>query len=285
MFKTKKSYSTSFPVTMLFAAEDDAAATAEAARIASETAAETAASEKQQRDAATAEAAREAEFQRRVEAAVNAQTKGLKDKNNELLGTLKSTKESLKKFDGLDADKARELINNLENDEDTKLWNDGKKDVVIAKYTERERIKFEAQVESERQARVAAEQVRDGYKIHVLDNQIRSVANGLHPGAVEDALLHARQIFQLDAKGNAVKLGPDGNPEVDADGKPYTPAQWIESQKTTKPHWFPMSTSGSGGSGAREGSGTGNTIKRAEFAKLSPLEQGTAVRAGSKIVD
>ena len=279
MFKTNKSYSTVRPVSMFFAAEDDAATTA------ATEAAEQAASAEAQKNAATAEAAREAEIARRVEAAVQAQTKGLKEKNNELLGTLKSTKESLKKFDGLDADKARELINNLENDEDTKLWNDGKKDVVIAKYTERERIRLEAIVEAEKQARVAAEGIANGMKVHVLDNQIRSVASGLHPGAVEDALLHARQIFQLDAKGNAVKLGPDGNPELDADGKPFTPAKWIESQKAVKPHWFPMNTSGSGGSGARESSGTGSTITRAAFGQLSPMEQAAAVQGGSKIVD
>jgi hypothetical protein len=97
--------------------------------------------------------------------------------------------------------------------------------------------------------------------------------------------LHARQIFQLDAKGNAVKLGPDGNPELDADGKPFTPAKWIESQKAVKPHWFPMNTSGSGGSGARESSGTGSTITRAAFGQLSPMEQAAAVQGGSKIVD
>lgn len=279
MFKTNKSYSTRRQVTMFVAAEDDAAA--EAARVAAEA---TAAAEAQQQ-AATAEAAREAEITRRVNEAVATQTKGLKDKNNELLGTLKSTKDSLKRFDGLDPDKAREVLNNLENDEDTKLWNEGKKDVVIAKYTERERIRLEAVVEQEKNARVAAEGVANGMKVHVLDNQIRSVANGLHPGAVEDALLHARQIFQLDAKGNAVKLGADGNPELDADGQPFTPAKWLEAQKAVKPHWFPMNTSGSGGSGAREGSGTGTTITRAAFAQMSPMEQGAAVRNGSKIVD
>lgn len=268
----KSYYSTRSSVTVLFAAEDDEAAQAAAAAAAQQAAQE-------------AEAAREAEITRRIAAAVAAETKGLKDKNSELLGINKATKDQLKKFDGLDADKAREVLNNLENDEDTKLWNEGKKDVVIAKYTERERIRLEAQVEAERQQRIAAEQVAQGYKGHVLDNQIRSVTNGLHPGAVEDALLHARQVFQLDAKGNAVKLAADGTPELDADGQPFTPAKWIESQKAAKPHWFPMNTSGSGGSGARESSGTGTTLKRAEFAKLSPMDQAAAVRSGSKIID
>jgi len=279
MFKTNKQYSTRRQVTMFVAADGDEAAAAAAE------AAQREASEAAQRDAAASEAAREAEITRRINEAVEARTKGLKDKNNELLGTVKATKDKLKEFDGLDAAKARELISNLENDEDTKLWNDGKKDVVIAKYTERERIRLEAVVEQERQARIAAEQVRDGYKTHVLDNQIRSVANGLHPGAVEDALLHARQIFQLDAKGNAVKLGADGTPELDADGQPFTPAKWIESQKATKPHWFPANTSGSGGSGARDGNGTGTTITRAAFAQMSPLERAAAVQNGSKIID
>lgn len=240
-------------------------------------------------DGAAEAAAREAEIQKRINEAVAKQVattvEGLKKKNEELLGQNKTFKDRIKEFDGLDSNELKALKDRIDNDEDTKLWNEGKKDAVIDKYTERLRQRHQAELEQIRKDLEDTRSVANNYRTHVLDNQIRSVTNGLHPGAVEDALLHARQIFQLDAKGNAVKLGADGNPEVGADGQPFTPAQWIEQQKPLKPHWFPMGTTGSGGSGARSENGTGKTIKRSDFERLSPLEQGAAVRGGSKIID
>lgn len=221
--------------------------------------------------------------QEQVELAV----RGLKAKNDELLGKNKEFQTRLQAFNGLDPERAKALVETMDHDEDLRLFAEGKKAVVIDKYTERMRASHVAEVEAERQQTLAEKQRADNYRSAVLDNHIRSVTADLHKGAVEDALLHARQIFTLDAKGNAVKLDAEGRPELGKDGKtPFSPAEWMEMQRELKPHWFPASTSGSGSNGAQgTGSGAGKTMKRSEFNALTPVQQGNVARSGTRIVD
>lgn len=232
-------------------------------------------------------AAQEATIAKRIKDAVDAEVAGLKTKNQELLGTMAQQKEQLKAFDGLDAETLKQLKTKLDSDEDTKLFSEGKKEMVIEKYTQR--MRDQHKVELEEAAKKTAEQAAraDTYKSAVLDNQIRAVTTGMHPSAVEDALLHARTIFSLDAKGKAVKLDSEGRPELGKDGSsPFSPAEWIETQKELKPHWFPAGNSGSGSGGSRDGgSGAGKTISRSNFDKLGPVEQGNVARSGVKIID
>lgn len=219
--------------------------------------------------------------------AVAAEVKGLKAKNDELLGKNKEMHTKLGAFNGLDPDKAKALIEQMDHDEDLQLFAQGKKNVVIEKYTDRMRTSHTAELEAAN-GRTAAEAERaNTYKSAVLDNQIRSVTSGLHKGAVDDALLYARTIFTLDAKGNAVKLDANGNPELGKDGKtPYSPAEWMEQQRELKPHWFPANTSGSGSNGAQgSSSGSGKTITRSAFDALTVQQQRGVATSGTRIVD
>jgi hypothetical protein len=227
-----------------------------------------------------AKAASAADLQAKIDAAVAIQVKGLKDKNAELLGKMKA-------FDGLDPAELRTLKERLDADDDAKLLAEGKKNVVIEKYTERMRAQHALDLKAKDELVKNEAKRADTYKGAVLDNQILKATKDLHKGAVEDALLHARNIFTLDAKGNAVKLDSEGRPELGKDGStPFGPLEWIEQQKELKPHWFPMDTSGGSSSQTRDGgSGTGKSISRANFDKLSPLEQGKVARSGTKITD
>lgn len=223
-----------------------------------------------------------ATIQQQIDAAIA----GLKEKNSELLGKLKKADEKVKQYDGINIDEIRAIKERLDQDEDAKLLAEGKKNVVIEKYTERMRAAHEEALKAERERTAAEARRADAYKGSVLDNQIRSVTGGLHKGAVEDALLHARQIFSLDAKGNAIQLDPEGRPVLGKDGaSPFSPAEWIELQRELKPHWFAVSTSGSGSSASRDASGTGKTIKRSEFDRMTPIEQSTIARNNVKIID
>jgi hypothetical protein len=84
-----------------------------------------------------------------------------------------------------------------------------------------------------------------------------------------------------------VKLDGSGRLELGKDGKnPFSPAEWIESQKEAKPHWFPASSSGSGSSGANPaGAGGGKTITRAKFDSLSPVDKQKVAIDGVQIVN
>lgn len=226
-------------------------------------------------------------LEQQIQAAVELQVAGLKKKNEELLGKNKEFQTRLAAYGTLDPTRATALLEQMDHDEDLKLFSEGKKAVVIEKYTDRMRTAHAAELETERQQTLAERQRAEAYRESVMDNHIRSVAGDLHKGAVEDALLLARRIFTLDAKGNAVKLDANGNPELGKDGKtPFSPAEWMEMQRELKPHWFPASTSGSGSTGANgSGSGAGKTMKRSEFNALSAAQQAGVARSGTRIVD
>lgn len=222
-----------------------------------------------------------------TEAEVEALTAGLKAKNTELLGSLHTVKTKLGEYGGLDPARAKAMQESMDNDEDLKLIGAGKKNEVINKYTERMRAQHTAELEAERVARASEKQRADTYQGAVLDNAIRAVCGDCHKGAVDDALLLARQIFSLDAKGNAVKLDAEGRPELGKDGKtPFSPAEWMELQRELKPHWFPAATSGSGsaGAGAARGAG-GKVMKRSVFETLTPVQQHAVSIGGTTIVD
>lgn len=232
-------------------------------------------------------AAAETAVNKRIADAVAAEVAGLKTKNTELLGTMAQQKERLAAFDGLDPAALKALKDRLDADDDLKLFNEGKKEQVIEKYTQRMRDQHKVDLDAVEE-RVRQESARaDIYKSSVLDNQIRAVTAGMHPQAVEDALLHARNIFSLDAKGKAVQLDTEGRPVLGKDGSnPFSPAEWIETQKELKPHWFPAGNSGSGSGNARDsGAGAGKTITRSKYDALPQHEQGAVARSGIKIVD
>lgn len=227
-----------------------------------------------------------ADLQKKIDEAVAAATLGLKTKNEELLGKVVTYKDQLKQFEGVDLAKIKELTDRLDQDEDLKLINEGKKHEVIDKHTQRMRAAHEEALKAERE-KTAAEAARaDKYRGAVLDSQILAVTQGLHKGAVEDALLHARNIFTLDANGKAVQMDND-SVVLGKDGKtPFSPAEWIEVQKELKPHWFPAGTSGGGSGGTREaGGGTGKTITRADFDALPPAKKAEVARGGTQIID
>lgn len=226
------------------------------------------------------------ELQALIDAQVAAQVTGLKAKRDELLESNRQIKDQLKGYEGIDVAKYREFQDRLDKDEDARLLSEGKTIEVVNKYTERMRKDHETKL-ADTLAMVEAERQRGKkYEQAVLDNQIRAACVGMHPSAIEDALLHGRNLFSLDAEGRAVKLDAQGRLELGKDGSnPFSPAEWIESQKETKPHWFPATSSGSGSAGAAGGGASGKTISRAKFAAMTPMQQSETARSGTKIVD
>ena len=64
-----------------------------------------------------------------------------------------------------------------------------------------------------------------------------------------------------------------------------TYAEWLESQKTEKPHWWPANASGAGTGEGRTATGGAKSIKRAEFNKLSPTDQFDRIKQGVELRD
>jgi ribosomal protein L22 len=174
-----------------------------------------------------------------------------------------------KDFEGLDATEVRNMLKQMEGNEEAQLLKAGKIDDVIARRTQKLVQENERKLK-EAMDKVSAESSRAQKLIaKVLDGAVTAAASkaGLHPQAIDDAMLHARAIFSLDDGGNAVQMGEDGKPVLGKDGKtPFTPAEWLESMREQKPHWFPATANGGG---ARNSSGT----PRQDLSKLSPVER------------
>lgn len=198
-----------------------------------------------------------------------------------------AVQEAMKAFDGIDPVKTRALLAKFDNEEEAALIASGKVDEVIAKRMAKRDAELQRQLDAAKGETESARKVADTFKGRVLDNHIRAAAAkaGLHPFAVDDALLRARSLFSLDDKGDAVQLGTDGAPVLGKDGKTaFTPAEWLEAMKESAPHWFPAQGSGGGANGSGGAGSGGKTIRREAFDALSQHERAKVVKTHT-IVD
>lgn len=190
-----------------------------------------------------------------VQKMIDEQVNGLKNKNSELLGTLKKQKEQLSQFDGIDPDAVRNILKRFSDDEESKLIAEGKIDEVLSKRTERMTGDYEKKLKSEQEKAESYLKRAQAYESKVFENAIRQEAAkaGLHQFAVDDAILRAKNMFHLGENGDLQALDADGQLIYGKDGKSgLTVSEWFESQKETAPHWFPSI----GGSGTKGGHGT-----------------------------
>lgn len=202
----------------------------------------------------------EAEVKKRVDDAVKTATdeatKGLKAKNEELLGKLNETKENLAKFGDLDADRVKALMERLDNDEEAKLIAEGKIEEVIERRHERLQKENQKLLEA-RDAKIAELTTENAglterLKKLVVDGKLNEAIDGQEgfvQAARPDAIFRGRQIFSLGdedelvpSDGNGTIIGPDGK-------TPLTPAEWLEGMKEAAPHWWAGSSGGGAGGG------------------------------------
>lgn len=225
------------------------------------------------------------DVQAKISAAVDAAVAGLKSKNSELLGKLKESTETLKRYEGIDPDAVRSILKRFTDDEEAALIAKGQVDTVLAKRTERMKAEFDKQLAAAKAEAEAFGKRATAFQQRVLDNEIRAAAAkaGIHQHAIDDALFRGRAMFSLSDDGSAVALGDDGRPVLGKDGKtPFSPLEWLESMKDKAPHWFPVSASGGGAGGSDRGAGGKPSMTRTQFASLSPQEQAKAGAAAAK---
>lgn len=196
--------------------------------------------------------------------------------------------ETVKRFEGIDPDKVKNLLSKLENDEEAKLLADGKINEVVAKRMEKQQAEVNRMIEEAKANTEKAISKSKKFEQRVLDNHIRDAAAkaGLHTHAIEDALYRARTLFTLDEDGNAVQLDDQGHPVLGKDSKtPFNPGEWMEEMKEKAPHWFPAGNSG-GGAGGNNGVNAGKkSITRSQFEALSPMDKASAMKSGVTISD
>ncbi len=209
--------------------------------------------------------------------------------------TAKATAEAARKalaaqYEGIDPVKYREIMSHFESTEETELLKKGKEgiDAIISKRTEKLRQEYEKKFNDAEAGRSGALEVATKFMERVLDNHVRAVAMeaGVHPSAIDDVLIRARGIFDVDDEGEPVQLGEDEQPVMGKDGKtPFSPKEWLEGMKEKAPHWFPADASGGGAGGKGKGAGGANTISRASFEAKTPEEKTAFIKGGGKVVD
>lgn len=197
-----------------------------------------------------------------IAAAVEAATLGLKNKNTELLGSLRTTKTELDgfktQFEGLDINAVKALLTKVGQDEETRLLAEGKLDEVITKRTERLRTDYDAKLAAEKGRADKAEAFAAKYSDKVLADSIRAAAikAGALPEAAEDIILRARGTFKLSEDGEAIATDRDGEVVYGKDGKtPLSPLEWAESLRETATHLWPRAQ-GAGQVGDQGGKAT-----------------------------
>lgn len=215
----------------------------------------------------------------KIKAAVKEATDGLLAKNKELLGEVKTGREALKKFEGIDVEEVKSIMAKFDGDEDAKLVKEGKiQELLDRKYAKRDQ-EWQRKLDAAFAERDTAKAKADKFLDSVLDDRLRSAFNGkIDPRSMKAALLEAKQIFKLDDEGRAIQVDSDGQIVVGKDGKsPFSPLEWVESDATRKesPYLFPATGSGTGSS---QGTNQGAAGKTAELMKLSPTERMAAAR-------
>lgn len=217
----------------------------------------------------------------KVQEYLDKEVSGLKSKNQELLGSLKTTKAELDglkgQFEGLDIDAVKGLLDRASKDDETRLLAEGKLDEVVTKRTERLRSDMEKQLKAQQERADKAEAFAKRFSDKVLADSIRAAAlkAGALPEASEDIILRARGTFTLDENGEAVAVDPDGQVIYGKDGKtPLNPLEWAESLRETATHLWPRAQ-GAGPTGDNGGKATKkwgdlNETERAALARDNP---------------
>lgn len=207
------------------------------------------------------------ELQAIIDKQVNEQVAGLKAKNSELLGKLKEQNDNLKRFEGIDPEQVKGILQRFDNDEEAKLIAAGKIDEVINKRTERLRHDIDKKLQTEKQRADQAEQFANKFRSRVLADEIRAAAGkaGALTSAQEDLILRAKGIFQINDEGQAIAVDNEGDPVMGKDGRtPLTPIEWVDSLKESAPHLFPTAS----------GTGAGNNKQGSAHLKRSQMSSG-----------
>lgn len=154
------------------------------------------------------------------------------------------------RFDGVDLDRYRELVDKAEKERSRKLIDAGKVDELVAERVNAMKADHDKEVK-----RLADENARITSQLEglVIDGAIRDAAMkaGARPEAIEDFLYRGRQIYRLQ-DGRAVPMEGD-RPIYGKSGAPMEIGEWVSTLTEKAPHLFTPSV----GSGARAGATNG----------------------------
>jgi len=185
-----------------------------------------------------------------VAAAVKIATDKMTSKNSELLEELKTTRTTLKSFDGIDAEKTKQMFAAFENDQDLKDIAEGRHEDVFRRRTEKleatHKTSVEALQNSLNEQNDSVTKLRNRVQELSIDNSAVehfTKQKGID-SAIPDIVLRARSVWKLEGD-DIVARDAAGELLTGANGQ-ITMEEWIGGLKKTSAHLFP----GSQGAGA-----------------------------------
>lgn len=174
-------------------------------------------------------------------------TSGLKNKNQELLNEKKKIQDTLKNFENIDPEKAKEALNFLETNTEAQMIKDGKIDELLEKRTSNLKSDYEAQLNEISQkleeTSSKSETFESLYKNKMIEDGLRNAAlqAKVRPEAIDDIILRGSKEFNLGEDGSIESRDKDGKLRKTVDDKILTPFNWIDSLKKSHPHYWPES--------------------------------------------
>lgn len=213
------------------------------------------------------------EIQKAIQARLDAEVAGLKNKNKELLDKMAASNEKLKQFDGLDVEKMKNLQKQLEENEEMRLLADGKVELVVEKRVEAMKRDFDANLAARDGKLLEYEQIlkkkEDKLAELVIDGQLREayVALDFEPSALDFVLMQGRNVFIMDENGKAVPRDEHGSLVFGKDGKtPISAREYLEGLAEKKP--FLRKPSKGGGATPNRG-GPSDTSKMTSTQRIA----------------
>lgn len=214
------------------------------------------------------------EIQKAIQAKIDAEVQGLKNKNSELIGKVKEAQEKMKQFDGVDIENVKNLQKQMQENEEMRLLAEGKTEEVINRRIENFKKDYESQLQARDGKLSEYEQMlkkkEERLASLVIDGQIREayVQLGYEPAALDDVLRLGRDVFIMDENGKAVPRDSEGNIIFGKDAKsPVSAGEWLQNLAEKKTYLRGVNKGA--GTQANRGSGRVDTSKMSSTEKIA----------------
>lgn len=190
------------------------------------------------------------------------------DRLNEFRNNNIELKKALEKFEGIDPEKYRQIVDQENKRKEKKLIDAGEVDKVVEERVKSMRTEYDTKLS---EGQKTNEALSTKLSAVLIDSAVKSaaVATGVIPTAVDDVVLRAKSTFQVK-NGDVVAVDNKGNVVYGRDGTtPLSIDEWVKDLKKTAPHLF-EGMRGGGAPGNRGGpGGTPDSSKMSATQKIA----------------